>query len=161
DPAERNTIAALEHRADELEARTAAGRYAETLPLAEALDRDAAAVAYPPLRARAASIHADLLGQLGRHVEAEPVWHTALRAVSAARGHRIPLYLWRKVLGGRVASNHIAGADVIAQSALATAERLGPGDRGRALLDETLASLGEKQGNYDDALAHARKALAW
>jgi tetratricopeptide (TPR) repeat protein len=161
DPVERDKIAALEHRANDLEARTAAGRYAETLPLAEAFDRDTANVAYAPLRARAASIHADLLGQLGRHVEAEPVWYAALHAASAARDDRVTLDVWRNVLDGRVASNHIAGADVIAQSALATAERLDARDRGRALLDETLAALGAKQGNNDDAVAHARKALAW
>jgi tetratricopeptide (TPR) repeat protein/predicted Ser/Thr protein kinase len=160
-PVVRSRIGALDHQLAGVVARRAAGQYVEALPLAEALDREAATVDYAPLRARIAGERATVLQALGRGAPAETAWFDALRHASRARDDQLVFAAWRALIDVRVAATRLVGTDVLVEAATATALRLDPGGPGQALLDQSLAALFVLAGRLPDARGHATAARDW
>ena len=161
EPLARTRVAGLDRRLAEILAHRAAGQYDATLPLAEALDRDAAAIDYAPVRARIAAAHAMLLQDLKRGAPAEAAWFAAVQLASAARDERLVFDAWRALLEVRVGMTSLVGTDVLVEAATATAARLERDDPRHALLDQSLGGLHVLDGKFADAVRHATAACDW
>jgi serine/threonine-protein kinase len=98
DAAVRAQVAALEPRADRLEALYTAGKYEEGLALGEALLAETAAVPYAPLRARALYWMGRLRDASGQYPQARAALEDAAAAAAEGRDEILASLAWAQLL---------------------------------------------------------------
>ncbi len=92
DPARRSEIRALEQRWDTMQAVLATGRWPDLLAQAQVLARDAEAVGYKPIQARAMSQSLMALERLGRPDEVKTLRQRTLEPASEAKVFDVVAY---------------------------------------------------------------------
>jgi tetratricopeptide (TPR) repeat protein len=161
-PTEPTTRARVEEMRNSMAKATAllnAGKYAEGSQLATELVDQAKAIHYRPMEAEA--LH--LLGRLqyfnGNYRSAEQSVSAAILAAEAGRHDAILARAWTMLVNIAVWQDKYQSAHDWANHAFAAIERAGGSDMFRAQLFNALGRLFTKEGQYEQAVAHYRRAL--
>jgi tetratricopeptide (TPR) repeat protein len=160
DPRARGQVEAQRTQLSRAKALEEAGRCADGLAIATSVASAATKLGYQPLEAEALYQLGALQDRDGKEQEAEETLMKAAAVAQAARYDQIAARIWVKLLWVGVLEAHYTDALRWGALADATVERAGSDDLVRATLFANWGNLHWDQGQYDQALADHRRALA-
>jgi tetratricopeptide (TPR) repeat protein len=161
DPQARAELDDVASRISQAQSLDAAGRFFDGATLAEIAAKEAGAIGDPALVAEANLAWGLVLDNAGRHEQAAEVLRRAAIAAEDADDDRLltdARTALVAVVGERL--QRIEEANVWADLARASLERIGRDPRRESRLEQDLALVLEYTGKLDDVLVHQRRALA-
>jgi len=158
DPELRDQIAALETRADEVEALERIGKYDQGLERSDGLLSRARELDYPPLLARALLARGTLLQRTGSLDESEKSTRSAVSAAVAARDPELEARAWIWLVWNLNAQARYDAAVEAGEAARSAIERAGNSELLQARLENRLGLVARQRGDLEAAVAHLERA---